>query len=312
MEDTSFSAGCAWIKDKYVPIDDAAIPITDTGFTRSDVTYDVVAVWEGKFFRLEEHLTRFEKSWKALGMNPPLSKNRMRHVLHKCVEKSGLTNAYVEMMVTRGSPAAGDRDPRNFKNQFYAFAIPYVWIAEEHEQLAGLKLVIAKSAQRISPHSVDPTVKNFHWGDLTKGLFEALALDAKTAVLLDADNNVTEGPGFNLFAFAKGRLITPATGVLLGITRQTILELADEQGVDCETGILSAKQLLGADEIFLTSTAGGVMPVSSLDGRLIGDGVPGPVTMMLRELYWQAHTRPEWTEDVAYPDESKNVSSLAR
>lgn len=312
MDNESFSAGCAWVGEKYLPIDQASIPITDTGFTRSDVTYDVVAVWDGKFFRLQEHLDRFEKSWTALDMNPPLSKTRMRHVLHKCVEKSGLANAYVEMMVTRGVPPAGDRDPRNFQNRFYAFAIPYVWIAQEHEQLAGLKLIVARTTERISSRSVDPTVKNFHWGDLTKGLFEALSKDAKTAVLLNADGNVTEGPGFNLFAFVDGRLITPASGVLLGITRQTVLELADEQGIDCEIGTLTEQQLFSADEIFLTSTAGGIMPVTSLDDAQVGNGVPGPVSMSLRELYWQAHRMPKWTEDVVYPNEATNISSLAR
>lgn len=312
MDRNVFSDGCAWINEDYMPIEQASIPITDTGFTRSDVTYDVVAVWDGKFFRLQEHLDRFEKAWTALGMTPPVSKSRMRHILHQCVEKTGLVNAYVEMMVTRGVPPAGDRDPRNFKNRFYAFAIPYVWIAEEQEQLSGLKLIVARSAERISSRSVDPTVKNFHWGDLTKGLFEALSKGAKTAVLLDAEGHVTEGPGFNLFAFVNGRLITPATGVLQGITRRTVLELAEEQGIDCETGVLTEQQLFAADEIFLTSTAGGVMPVISVDEKQLGDGTPGPVTMSLRELYWQAHQWPKWTENVSYPNEAAKLLALGR
>ena len=311
MSEAYFADGCAFIKNKYVPIAEAAIPITDTGFTRSDVTYDVVAVWDGRFFRLKDHLDRFENSWTALGMRPPVSKERMRNILHQCVAKSGLRNAYVEMLVTRGVPPAGDRDPRNFINQFYAFAIPYVWIASEEEQLQGIELVIAKSTERISPRSVDPTVKNFHWGDLTRGLFEALEAGAKTAVLLDGQGNVTEGPGFNVFAFADGRLITPQTGVLEGITRKTILQLATEQGIDCEVGQLSAGQLLTADEVFLTSTAGGVMPVIRVDEVTIGAGSPGPVTLSLRELYWQAHHEERWTEEVAYDGQDGTVSRLA-
>lgn len=311
MDERSFSAGCAWVRDNYIPIDQASIPITDTGFTRSDVTYDVVAVWDGCFFRLQDHLDRFERAWRGLNMNPPLSKERIRHVLHRCVEKTGLRNAYVEMMVTRGIPESADRDPRKFRNQFYAFAIPYVWIANEAEQKRGIKLVIATQTERISPRSVDPTIKNFHWGDLTRGLFEALEREAKTAVLLNADGDVTEGPGFNIFAYCDGRLITPASGVLLGITRKTVLELADEQGIDCEVGRLNPKQLLAADEVFLTSTAGGIMPVSSIDGVLIGRGDPGPVTQMFRELYWQAHRNPKWTEKINYPQVTPALSQLA-
>ena len=309
MSDSRFADGCAFVRGEYVPIAEASIPITDTGFTRSDVTYDVVAVWDGKFFRLRDHLERFERAWHALDMNPPFSIEQMRNIVHQCVAKSGIREAYVEMLVTRGVPPKGDRDPRNFVNQFYAFAIPYVWIAEQEEQLAGVDLIVAKSVERISARSVDPTVKNFHWGDLSRGLREALEQGAKTAVLLDADGNVTEGPGFNLFAFVDGRLLTPANGVLQGITRKTILELATEQGIDCETGDLSCDQLASADEIFLTSTAGGVVPVRKLDGVEIGDGKPGPVTMSLRELYWQAHHEGKWTEAVVYSKE--NISLLA-
>ena len=311
MSESRFADGCAFINDQYVPIAEAAIPITDTGFTRSDVTYDVVAVWQGSFFRLKDHLDRFENSWTALGMRPPVSRTEMGRILHQCVALSGLKDAYVEMMVTRGVPPAGDRDPRNFRNRFYAFAIPYIWIASEPEQQNGIDAIIATTSERISPRSVDPKVKNFHWGDLTRGLFEALEAGAKTAVLLDNDGRVTEGPGFNVFAFLDGRLITPETGVLEGITRKTVIELATEQGIDCEVGGLTAEQLLGADEVFFTSTAGGVMPVRKVDDTIIGDGTPGPVTMSLRELYWQAHFDDRWTEKVVYERDDVNISRLA-
>ncbi|MEM7468365.1 MAG: aminotransferase class IV [Pseudomonadota bacterium] len=311
MQNSDFRDGCAFVRGNFVPIADAMIPITDTGFTRSDVTYDVVAVWDGKFFRLQQHLDRFEKSWQAIDMRPGVNQAQVREVLHQCVSKSGLRNAYVEMLITRGVPTAGERDPRNFINQFYAFAIPYIWIADAQEQQQGVDLVISKTAERISPQSVDPTVKNFHWGDLNRGLREALEAGAKTAVLLDNDGWVTEGPGFNIFAFVDGRLVTPASGVLLGITRQTILDLANEQGIDCEIGELGVKQLQSADEIFLTSTAGGVMPVRSLDGQVVGEGKPGPLTMSLRELYWREHGGDRWTEPVAYGDPQTKISLLA-
>ena len=300
MTNSIYSKGCAWINGEFVPIDKAAIPITDTGFTKSDLTYDVVSVWNGKFFRLENHLNRFERGWNRIRMNPQLKRAEMQDILFDCVAKSGLREAYVEMIITRGIPVDGDRDPRNYVNRFYAFAIPYVWIAKPDHQLTGIKLVIANDTVRTPTTSIDPTVKNFQWGDLIQGIFEAYERDAYTAVLLDAHGNVTEGPGFNVFAYHEGRLITPPDGVLQGITRATVIDLADELGIPCSVEPLSAAQLRAAYEIFLTSTAGGVMPVTVLDGQTIADGDPGKVTMLVRELYWEAHERAQWTSAVTY------------
>lgn len=300
MSNTDFSNGCAWIAGDYVPVEQAAIPITDTGFTRSDCTYDVVAVWNGKFFRLDDHLERFERGWNRIRMQSRFDRSDVREILHECVARSGLREAYVEMIMTRGIPPQGDRDPRNFENRLYAFAIPYVWLARPEQQTQGIGLVIAKGARRIPATSVDPTVKNFHWGDLVRGLYEAYDRNAHTAVLLDADGDVTEGPGFNVFACLDGGLVTPSDGVLQGITRATIAELAQREGIPCAIERVSAATLREAQEIFLTSTAGGVMPVTELDGVVVGTGAPGPVTVRLRELYWQAHDWPQWTTPVNY------------
>jgi branched-chain amino acid aminotransferase len=301
MTDNPFTNGCAWIEGDYVPIAEARIPIIDTGFTRSDVTYDVVAVWHGKFFRLEDHLERFATSWSRLRMAPPLSPNQMRTILFECVRCSGLRDAYVEMILSRGVAPPGIRDPRQFENRFYAFAIPYVWIVKPEDQQIGTHLVICTETTRIPPQAVDPTVKNFHWGDLVRGLFEAYDRGGSTAVLADADGNITEGPGFNLFAYHNGILLTPAQGVLEGVTRRTVLDLAEEQGISARLAMFDADLLRSADEIFLTSTAGGVMPVTVLDDQHVGDGKPGALTMRLRQRYWEAHDEDRWTIPVDYP-----------
>lgn len=293
-----FAAGCAYIDGQFVPIDEARIPITDTGFTRSDCTYDVVAAWQGRLFRLDDHLARFERSWRALRLSPPLTRDAMRAVLIDCVRRSGLADAYVEMIVTRGAPPPGDRDPRNFANRFYAFAVPYVWLVKPADQLRGIHLAIARDVVRIDPHAVDPTVKNFHWGDLTRGLFEAYERDANTVVLLNAAGEVTEGPGFNLFVVRAGRLWTPASGVLHGITRDTVMQLAARRDIAATVAQFDAEHLRAADEIFMTSTAGGVMPVTCLDGQPVGDGRPGAITLALRQDYWDAHGDGPWTTPV--------------
>lgn len=194
----------------------------------------------------------------------------------------------------------GDRDFRNWTPRFYAYAIPYVWIVLPEQQDIGTSVVIAQRTQRIPPNSVDPTVKNFHWGDLSRGLFEAYDRGAWVAVHPDSHGMITEGAGFNVFAVVDGTLRTPARGVLHGITRRSALEIAHDQGIPTMVGDLSIDELHAATEIFLTSTAGGIMPVATLDDTPIGTGKPGPITTAIRTEYWQRHTDPTYSEQVDY------------
>jgi len=303
MPDSQFANGCAYIDGSYCPIAQARIPILDAGFTRSDLTYDVVAVWNGKFFRLDDHLNRFQKGYQRLRLTPGLSVAGMRAVLFECVRRSGLRNAYVEMIVSRGLDVEACRDLRRFSNRFYALAIPYVWIAKPEIQAAGIHLVVAEKTIRIPPNAVDPTVKNFHWGDLVRGIYEAYDRDAFTAVLPDAGGNITEGPGFNIFVYYENQLLTPESGVLEGITRQTVLDLAEEQGIAARRTMFNASVLENAAEVFLTSTAGGVIPVTTVNGKPIGNGKPGQITSRIQKRYWEAHDEARWTTPVHYTDE---------
>lgn len=294
-----FAGGAAFIDGQYVPMAEARVPINDWGFTRSDVTYDVVGVWGGRFFRLQDHLDRFFRGIDRLHMRCPHDRAEVTAILQRCVALAGLRQAYVELILTRGVPPEGSRDPRQCVNRFYAFAIPYVWIVKPDQQETGIDLAVSR-VPRIAPESVDPTVKNFHWGDLVRGLFEAYERGGDSAVLTDGRGHVTEGPGFNLFAWRDGRLVTPADGVLLGITRKAVIEIAESLNVKVEVRPLGEAELRRAEEIFISSTAGGVMPVTRLDGRPVGDGTPGPLTLRLKQLYWQAHEDPALTTPVDY------------
>lgn len=287
MTETQFDPadGIAFIDGVYMPLAKASIPLTDRGFVRSDATYDVAHVWKGRFFRLEDHIERFQQSMKGLRMSLPYSSQEIADILIECVRRSGLRDAYVQMTCTRGVPPRGTRDPRLCQNRFYAFAQPFVWIANEEQRRDGLKMVIS-SVQRIQPEAVDPRIKNFHWLDLTGGIFEAYDRDAVVAVLIDRDGNITEGAGFNVFAVRDGVLATPDRGVFEGMTRRTVIEIAGEAGIACEIRPVSADELRGADEIFITSTAGGIMPVTELDGRIYGNGRPGSITNRIHDLYW--------------------------
>ena len=224
--------GCAYVDGEFVAPEDAKISIFDWGFLHSDATYDVAHVWQGRFFRLDDHLDRFEASLAALRLAPGLSRERMREVMHECVRRAGLRDAYVELLCTRGRPAPGSRDPRSCTNKFMAFAIPFVWIADPDKQRRGVNLIVG-TPQRIPAASIDPRVKNYHWLDFVMGLFEAYERGGETVVLTDGAGRVTEGPGFNVFAVfssARPTLVTPVAGVLEGVSRRTVLELAAREG----------------------------------------------------------------------------------
>jgi len=291
MSKPDMRKGAAYINQQLVPIQHAKIPILDWGFLHSDATYDVAHVWQSKFFRIDDHIDRFFAGMDRLHMDCGLSKAEVKQLMLDCVVATGLQDAYVEIICTRGQPAPGSRDPRTCVNKFWAFAIPFVHILDPAKQ--GLSVIISRR-QRIPAASVDPTIKNYHWLDLVLGLYEAYEQNAESVLLVDSAGNLCEGPGFNLFVLSGDRLMTPKSGVLHGITRKTILELGVEQGLDvCETtitGVMAAE----ADEIFVTSTAGGPMPVIELNGEPVGAGEPGAVTQALRQAYWDLHDDPRY------------------
>jgi len=184
-----FSNGAAYVDEQLVPIGEAKISILDWGFLHSDATYDVAHVWKGRFFRLDDHLDRFLSGIDKLHMSIPHSRSDLRAILIGCVKASGLHKAYVEMICTRGIPKPGSRDPRECTNRFFAFAVPFVWIANPEKQKKGLHLIVSRM-QRIPPESVNPTVKNYHWLDMVMGLFEAYDRGGETVVVVDARGNL--------------------------------------------------------------------------------------------------------------------------
>lgn len=293
----AYPPGCAYLGGAFVPMSEAKISVLDWGLLRSDATYDVVHVWKNRFFRLDKHLDRFLQSAEKLRLKLPFHRTRLEEILHECVRRAGLEDAYVEMILTRGRSPTFSRDPRDAVPTFIAFAIPFGWVADEEQRARGLDLHVA-SVARIAPASVDPTVKNYHWLDLIAGMFEAYDDGRETVVLVDGDDHVTEGPGFNLFVVKDGGVTTPASGVLEGITRMTTLELCEKLQIPARTEPVPVAALAAADEVFITSTAGGIMPVTRIDGAAVGDGRPGPLTARLAELYWQKHADPAWSTAV--------------
>ncbi|TGT90295.1 MULTISPECIES: D-amino acid aminotransferase [unclassified Mesorhizobium] len=296
----SYPDGIAFLDGQYLPMSQAKVSVLDWGFLHSDATYDTVHVWNGRFFRLDLHLDRFFGGLDRLRMTIPFDRDGVAEILHNCTALSGHRAAYVEMLCTRGASPTFSRDPRQAINRFMAFAVPFGSVANAEQVQRGLRVAISDKV-RIPPASIDPAIKNYHWLDLVRGLYDAYDSGAETALILDFNGNVAEGPGFNVFRVKDGRLSTPAIGVLPGITRRTVFDLCAEAGLSATAMDVSVAMLRGADEVFITSTAGGIMPVTEIDGAEIADGKVGPITSRLMALYWQKHDDPDWSTPVNYP-----------
>lgn len=286
---------------QYLPMHEAKLSVLDYGFLHSDATYDVVHVWKGAFFRLDAHLDRFFEGIDALHMSIPYDKAQVAEILHNCVALSGLKNSYVEFICTRGTSPKFSRDPRDAENRFIAFAIPFGSVANSDQMEHGLHVAVT-DVLRIPPRSVDPTVKNYHWLDMVKALYAAYETGADTAILRDANGNISEGPGFNVFTVRDGVISTPDVSVLQGITRQTIFDIAAQLDIKYRAGDISLEDIRTADEVFVTSTAGGVMPVTKVDDFAIGCGTPGNLTARITGAYWGMHGDDRFRQVIQYPD----------
>lgn len=295
------SKGAAWMTGKVIPISEATIGVTDWGVTHSDIAYDVVPVVDGAFFRLDAYLDRFMASLRLTRMDIAMTRDQVAQALQDMVAASGLRDAYCAMVAARGVPLIpGSRDPRDCGNHFYAWCVPYIHVIKPEVIDDGASVWVAEHTRRIPADSVNPRAKNYHWGDFTQGLFEAKDAGFETVVLLDHHGNLTEGPGFNIFLVEGGTVSTPDTGVLEGISRRTALEICTGMGLETRVAPVPASRLDTADEVFLTSSGGGILPVTRVGTRVFGNGKPGPVGTKARATYWDWVKRPDLRTEIAY------------
>ncbi len=286
--DPRYEAGSAFTQGTYRPLGEGVVPIQDAGFIHADAAYDVVSASRGFLFRMRDHLERFNESCRKFRLRNPYSDAQTIEILTNLVRLAGLRDAYIWWAATRGQMLGNDRTRARYVNQFYAFVTPYSFILDDEKRTRGGNLHVSEQYVRIPSRSVDPTAKNFHWMDLKLSIFEASRAGADWSVLTDGDGHLTEAPGCNVFLIKTGVVKTPATGCLEGITRRTVFDLAAELKIPVEVTTVSTQELLDADEAFLTSTAGGIMPAARVNDRpLHGRDGPGEMTTRLHNLYWE-------------------------
>lgn len=314
-----FAQGIAYIPSSspsLVPMHSARIPLLDQGFMRGDMTYDVASVWNGRTFRLNDHLDRIERSSQKMRYRIPLSRSKITNLIAEMLSLSGIRDAYVCLMVTRGmervsnNPAIGKK-AEELQNTLYLWITPYVWVMSPEMQMGGGgRAIVARTVRRIPPGAFDPTVKNLQWGDFTRGLLEAADRGAEYPFLTDGDGNLTEGSGYNICVIKNGVLYTPDRGVLEGVTRKAVMEVAKAQGIEVRVEVVPVELVYQADEIFMCTTAGGVMPITELDGKKVGNGKVGKLTGSIWDGYWASHLDDKLNVEIDYAaGASSNIRS---
>lgn len=293
-------AGCGFVHGRFVPLAEAAIPLLDWGFNKSDAVYDGIPFAAGRLFRLEDYLDRFADSMRKWRLEAPYSRDGIRNICHDLAALSGLQNGILYVCTTRGVPPSAEvRDPTRFTNRMYGWSQEVPKLGTEDQLESGLNLITA-DVPRIPADSVDSTAKNFHWGDLIQARLQAADQGAQNALLLAHDGTLAEGVGFNVFVYRNGELLTPAKDCLEGMTRRTVLEIAKDFGVPAIVGDVQIADVRAADEVLISSSAGGVFAVARLDGRDVGDGSYGPLTRRIHTEYWRRRVADEWSTPVDY------------
>lgn len=298
VEPINQEPGYGYVNGDFLPLHEAAIPLLDWGFNKSDVVYDGIPFDKGLIFRIEDHLTRFEESMDKWRLPHPCDRDTLTNICHGLVSRSGLQSGIIYLCTTRGiPPSAAIRDPARFKSRLYGWCqcLPELGVQAN----GGLSMIIS-GVPRIPENSVDATAKNFHWGDLIQARLEAGDRGAQNAILLGHSGYVAEGVGFNVFMVKDNEIKTPKHDCLKGITRLSVIEIARELGISCVESNISTEELLGADEVFISSSAGGVFPVTTLENKTIKDGRAGSVTVKINETYWAWRASPTHTTKVNY------------
>lgn len=270
-----------YINGTYYDKENAKISVYDHGLLYGDGVFEGMRAYSGKVFKLREHMDRLYESARAICLQIPISKSQLENDVNATLQKNGLTDAYIRLVVTRGAGSLG-LDPNRTSDPQVIIIADHIALypAEFYEK--GLKIITA-STIRNHPAALSPRIKSLNYLNNIMAKIEGLQAGCVEAVMLNHKGEVAECTGDNIFIIKRGTLLTPPkdAGILEGITRNAILELAGKLNIPAHEQTMTRHDLLVADECFLTGSAAEVIPVVSIDSRTIGDGQVGPVTTRL-------------------------------
>ena len=267
-----------WIDGEWHTKESGKVSVFDHGLLYGDGVFEGIRVYGGKVFKLQEHLDRLYDCAHAVLLTVPIAKAAFGAVIEEAVKRSGLTEAYIRPIISRGVGDLGV-DPRKCPTPTMIVIVDAIsmWSPERYEQ--GLAVITAGTP---IPHreSLSPRVKSLNYLSHCMAKLEANVAGADEALMLDSSGHVAEGTGQNIFVVKKGELRTPPiyAGILAGVTRAVVMQLAVEAGHSVKEEMLNRFDVYTADESFLTGTASEIAPIRSYDGRSIGTGKAGPIT----------------------------------
>ncbi len=274
-----------YIDGKLYDKEDAKISVYDHGLLYGDGVFEGIRSYGGKVFRLEQHLDRLWNSAKAIWLEIPMTREAMAKAIVETLAANEIADGYIRLVVTRGAGTLG-LDPNRTSHPQVIVITDYITLYPEELYRNGLE-IITVSTMRNHSAALSPRIKSLNYLNNILAKIEGLQAGCIEALMLNTKGEVAECTGDNIFLVREGRLLTPPNeaGILEGITREAVIELARESGREVREIPLTKHDIYIADECFLTGTAAEVVPVAKVDSRKIGAGVPGPVTRDLMERF---------------------------
>lgn len=274
-----------YLNGKFVEKESAKVSVFDHGLLYGDGVFEGIRTYNGKIFKLDEHLNRLYDSAKAIMLVIPLSKGELKNAILETLKRNGLKDAYIRVVVTRGIGDLG-LEPRKCPTQTVFIITDKIMLYDEKFYKEGLE-VITVSVRRNISEALNPRIKSLNYLNNILAKIEANTAGVFEAIMLNRDGYVAECTGDNIFIVKNEELITPSLhiGVLDGITRRTIIELGNKLNIPASERSFTQYDIYTADECFLTGTAAEIIPVVKVDSRKISDGVPGKITLKLIESF---------------------------
>jgi branched-chain amino acid aminotransferase len=276
-----------YLDGEYLPKEQAKISVFDHGFLYGDGVFEGIRAYNGRVFRLDEHVERLYRSAKAIMLDIPCSRSEMWEAILETCRRNNLANGYIRVVVSRGAGDLGI-NPQNCKDGATVVIIADKLTMYPPSMYENGMAVVTTSTRRNSPAALDPNIKSLNYLNNILAKLEVnraakAASDIGEGLMLNLDGYVAEATGDNIFLVSGGTLITPPTyvGILEGITRNCVLDLARQLGIPAEERVFTMTTVYGATELFLTGTGAEVIPVTRVDDRTIADGKPGPITKQL-------------------------------
>ena len=279
-----------YLNGEFVPESQAKISVFDHGFLYGDGVFEGIRAYNGRVFKLYEHLDRLYDCARVIDLKIPISKKEFAEIILETLRRNNLRDAYIRPIVTRGIGDLG-LDPRKCSNP-NIIVITKPWgklYGDLYEK--GLKAVTV-TVRRNAIDSLPPNLKSLNYLNNILAKIEANAKGGDEAIFLDNNGYVSEGSGDNIFVVKNGEIITPPTlNNLKGITRNVVIQIIEELNIPFKETNIGIFDLYSADEVFVTGTAAEIAPVTIIDGREIGDGKPGRITKILMEKFREVTER---------------------